>query len=81
MSDPPENLISVYLRRIDQKVDGLADALRELKQRVGTVEIVTGNLAAVEASHYASLAGRLDRRDDRMERIERRLGRIDEPAA
>ncbi len=81
MSDQPENLILVYLRRIDQKVDGLADALRELKHRVGNPDIVTGNLAVVETSHYASLAGRLDRLDDRVDRIERRLGLIDEPAA
>lgn len=62
MSEEPENLTLVYLRRIDEKIDRLADDVRELKTRMGLVE-----------AQYASLSSRIDRMDDRVQRIERRL--------
>jgi hypothetical protein len=62
MSDAPENLLLACLRRIDQKVDGLGDDMREVKSRLGILE-----------SQYAGLSNRLDRLDDRVARIERRL--------
>lgn len=62
MVDQPENIVLVYLRRIDGKVDRLADDMRELRARVGAVE-----------QGVAQLGGRVDRLTDRIERVERRL--------
>jgi uncharacterized coiled-coil protein SlyX len=73
MSDQPESIFLAFLRRIDAKLDGLVDELREVKHRLTTLEITFANQAATEASHYASLALRLDRTEMRLDRIERRL--------
>lgn len=62
MSEQPENLMLVYLRRIDEKVDRLTDDLRELRARMGGVE-----------QGVAQLSARIDRLTDRVERVERRL--------
>jgi tetrahydromethanopterin S-methyltransferase subunit G len=73
MSDDPENLILVYLRRIDTRVDNLRLDMAEVKQRLTALEIQVGNLAGNEASHYGQIMQRLDRQEARLERIERRL--------
>jgi predicted nucleic acid-binding Zn-ribbon protein len=65
MADEPDNIILVYLRRLDEKVDRLADDMREVKQRLGILE-----------QQYAVLSARIDRLDQRVERIERRLDLI-----
>ena len=76
MSDQPENLTSIYLRRIDDKVDGVRDDLREVKTRLTSVEL---GLAAVRreiavlAEADAHLGAHIDRLTDRIERVERRL--------
>lgn len=62
MVDQPDNIVLVYLRRIDEKVDRLSDDLRELRARIGVV-----------AQGVAQMSGRIDRLADRAERIERRL--------
>jgi hypothetical protein len=33
MSDPPDNLVLVCLRRLDEKTDRLADDMRDVKAR------------------------------------------------
>ena len=68
MSDDPDNLMLVYLRRIDAKVDGLREDVVEVKQRLGFLE-----------EQYASISRRVDRIDLRLERIERRLDLVDAP--
>jgi hypothetical protein len=73
MSDQPENLMLIYLRRLDSKIDSLAHDMTDLKHRTTAVEVQLGSMAATEQSHYASLAMRPDRRDARLERITRRL--------
>jgi len=65
MSDGPDNIALQYLRRIDQKVDGLIQDVRDLKVRVSAVE---ENMVVVQR--------RLDRVDERLDRIERRLDLI-----
>jgi len=45
----------------------------ELKQRMSDVERQLGRNAASEMEHYASVMGRMDRTDNRIERIERRV--------
>ena len=62
MSDEPDSLILVYLRRLDVKMDVLSADMRDVKQHLTALEI-----------QYVSLATRLDRLDARMERVERRL--------
>ena len=66
MSDQPDNIFLVYLRTIDAKCDHLIADSREIKQRLGLLE-----------EQYASLSRRSDRLDDRLERVERRLGLTD----
>ena len=62
MSDQPSDLVLVLLRRLDAKVDGLRDDMREVKERLGFIE-----------AQYASLSRRVDRIGGDMEQIRRRL--------
>ncbi|MEQ7156327.1 hypothetical protein [Brevundimonas aurifodinae] len=84
MADEPENLVLVYLRRIDAKVDALAGEVREVKERLSAVEV---GLASVRrdlgflAEADARLQMSFDRLRDDVTRIERRLDLVDEPAA
>ncbi len=73
MSRGPENLLLVYLRRIDATVGDLCGEMRDLKLRLTSLETMVGNLVATEMSHYAINIERVDRLADRVERIERRL--------
>jgi len=63
MTSQPDNLMLVYLRRIDEKVDRLSDE---------------GRMAAVE-ENLAGVHRRIDRVELRIERIERRLDLADAP--
>ncbi len=68
MSEQPDNLVLVYLRRIDEKLDRLSDEVRDVKMRATTLE--------------ESLAGvnrRLERVETRLDRIERRLDLVELP--
>ena len=64
-----DNLILEHLRAIRGTLDRHSDDLREIKERLGILETGVGNLGA----QYASLSTRLDRMDERVARIERRL--------
>lgn len=66
MTAEPDNLVLVFLRRIDGKVDRLIDDVNDLKAWVSAVE---ENLAGVHR--------RIDRLELRVERIERRLDLAD----
>ena len=66
MSDDSDNLMLRYLRRIDEKVDGLREDVREIKTRVGLLE-----------QQYASLSSRIDRIESRLDRIEKRLDLVE----
>jgi hypothetical protein len=78
MSESPENLTLVYLRRLDAKLDNVIETQRDHGRRLTSLEISLGNLAASEVSHYANTAMRGDRTDERLDRIERRLDLRDE---
>ena len=69
MVDEPDDLVLRYLRQIDQKIDNVADELKELKVRVGRVGT---SLAQVQV-HLAEHSVRMDKIDNRLDRIERRL--------
>jgi len=65
MAADPENLVLVYLRRIDGKVDVVQRDLTEVKQRLEAVEI---GLASVRRD-IAFLAETDARMQDSMDRI------------
>lgn len=69
MVHEPDSLVLRDLRQIDQKIDNVADELKELKVRVGRVET---SLAQVQV-HLAEHSVRMDKIDNRLDRIERRL--------
>ena len=84
MADDPDDLILVYLRRIDAKVDAMAQDIRELKERVSSLEIAVASVRrdiAVLAETDARLQYAVDRLRDDVGRIQRRLELTDEPAA
>ena len=66
MSDEPENLMLVYLRRVDTTVSRIAEDVHDLKVRMTSLE---------EA--VVGVQRRIDRIDGRLERVERRLGLLD----
>jgi hypothetical protein len=59
MSDQPENMVLVFLRRLDQKMDRVIDDLSDLKLRVSTLESRVSSLAGAVARIEGSVA-RLD---------------------
>ena len=61
-----ESLILEHLRAIRASVDRLVDDMQEVKARLGILE-----------QQYASLSTRLDRMDERISRIEKRLGLVE----
>lgn len=84
MAEEPDNLVLVYLRRIDAKVDAMAQDIRELKERVSSLEIAVASVRrdiAVLAETDARLQYAVDRLRDDVGRIQRRLELTEEPAA
>jgi hypothetical protein len=49
--------------------------IRDLKHRMTALEIAMAAPVATAGSHYTSLASRVDRAADRLDRIDRRLER------
>jgi len=74
-----EMLQAMFQRLLDDNATIRTD-VRELKQRTGMLERQVGALTGNEAGHYASLSVRLDGVGDRLERIEHRLGLVEEPS-
>jgi tetrahydromethanopterin S-methyltransferase subunit G len=70
MSDGPDNLMLVTLRRLDEKMDRVAADVQEVKTRMTSVEQQVANPAAIQASHYAILSTRLDRIERRLDLVE-----------
>jgi chromosome segregation ATPase len=67
---------SLVLRRIDDKVDGLIEDVGDLKRRVTSLEERTSRVQSELAAIHSDFAGqfvRIDRIEDRLGRIERRL--------
>ena len=69
MSDDPENLPLIYLRRIDARLERLEHKLDDVVTRQGFLERRVADMG-VELAH---LSTRFDRLETRIERIERRL--------
>ena len=66
MADEPDNLVVRYLRRLDEKADRLLDDMREVKQRLSSVEVSVAHLHG----DFAAQAGRIDKLENRLDRIE-----------
>ncbi len=66
MADEPDNLVLAMLRRMDQKLDRIAEDVHILKVRMTSVE-----------EGIAILNRRVDRIEERLDRVERRLGLLD----
>jgi uncharacterized coiled-coil DUF342 family protein len=69
MSDEPENLVLVYLRRIDEKIDRLSDDIGDLRQRVSSLD----EQAARIRGDMVAMSSRIDGVRQRLDRIERRF--------
>ena len=68
MANEQDNIVLVYLRRFDEKLDRIADDVRDIKVRLTSVE-----------EGLAGVNRRLDRIEMRVDRIERRLDLVDQP--
>ncbi|MFC5504705.1 MULTISPECIES: hypothetical protein [Hyphomicrobiales] len=75
MSEEPDNIVLVMLRRMDAKLDRVIDDVRDLKVRMTNVE---EGLAKVELS-IAGVNRRIDGVEARLDRIERRFDLVDMP--
>jgi outer membrane murein-binding lipoprotein Lpp len=72
----PENIVLVDLRRMDEKLDRLADDVRDLKGRMTAVELALAGVRrdiVLVTESVAQTNARIDRVDIRLERVERRL--------
>jgi hypothetical protein len=68
MMPEPDNVVLVYLRRIDEKVDRVIDDVRDIKFRVTNLE-----------EGQARINRRLDGVETRLDRIERPLDLVELP--
>jgi hypothetical protein len=66
VTDQPESLVLVYLRRIDEKLDRLIEEVRDLKVRMTAVETQIGHLHVADAG----INGRLDRIEARLDLVD-----------
>jgi predicted nucleic acid-binding Zn-ribbon protein len=71
----PENMVLVYLRRLDEKLDRVIDDVRDLKVRMTDIE---EKVARIDLA-IAGVNRRLDRVETRLDRIERRLDLTEMP--
>jgi hypothetical protein len=71
--DAPENLMLVYLRRLDQRMERIESDIGDIKLRVSATE---EHLASMMMS-MAGANARMDKIDARLARVERRLDLTD----
>jgi hypothetical protein len=69
LSDGPENILLVYLRRLDAKLDQVVEAQRDHGRRLTSIDLAITQLHG----DYAGQSIRIDRLEARLDRIERRL--------
>lgn len=73
MSDQPDNLVLLYLRRLDERTGRMEEDMRDLKGRATLLEQrVAAGFTHLEGT-IAHQTARLDRLENRLERVERRL--------
>jgi predicted nucleic acid-binding Zn-ribbon protein len=66
MPEEPDNVVLIYLRRLNERLDGLHEDNREIETRLGILE-----------QQGASLSSRIDRIELRLDRIEKRLDLVE----
>ena len=69
MAEEPDNLFLEQLRHIRKAVDDVKLDVADLKSRVTAIEILLGQVVSL----LAAQSGRMDRIDERLARVERRL--------
>ena len=67
-----EMLMEMMQQVLDAQRETASD-IREVKQRLSSIERQLSNNAASKFQHYASVIGRMDRFDDRLGRVEQRI--------
>ena len=67
MSGEPENIVLVYLRRLDAKMDRVIEEVQDVKQRLSALQIGQARLRQDVAELYSSYAGVIERRLDLVE--------------
>jgi hypothetical protein len=80
MSDAPDKLMLVYLRRLDTKMDQVIETLRDHGRRLTSLELGVANNAATAMGNHANQSLRADHFDERLSRIERRLDLAETPS-
>lgn len=73
MADETLETVGQMVQRSLDVLRELSADVRELKSRMTDVERQLGRNAAAESEHYASVMGRMDRVEDRIDRVEARL--------
>ncbi|SDE39777.1 hypothetical protein [Rhodospira trueperi] len=80
MTDDPENLVLVYLRRMDTKLDSIVSDLADVKLRLNEMNHGFAAWQRIVVGHGEANARadtRMDRFEDRLTRIERRLDLVE----
>ncbi|MER2527518.1 MAG: hypothetical protein ABTR07_06290 [Candidatus Competibacter denitrificans] len=80
MAESVENLILEHLRAIRADIVGIKEDVREIKQRLTSLEAAVAGLRRDNANLYGDVIdqhARYDRLAERIERIERRLDLAD----
>ena len=73
MTDEPNNIVLEHLRHIRRAVDRIELDLTDVKSRVSSLEQVQGQILAL----MGTMNQRMDRFDERLGRVERRLDLVD----
>ncbi len=73
MTEDTENLVLEHLRHLRKEMDGLRDDVRDLKFRTNRIEQGQASVEQALAHH----SGKLDRIDDRLAHIEKRLNLVE----
>ena len=80
MSDEPENLVLVYLRRIDANVQDIQRGQADHARRLTRIESELGRVIRDRGDDFESrahLQAQVDRLREELERVKRRLDIID----
>jgi hypothetical protein len=73
MTEETENLVLEHLRRIRASQERMELEVTDLKSRVSGIELIQGQTLAL----LGGISQRMDRFDERLGRIERRLDLVD----
>jgi len=76
MTEGPDNLVLQYLRRFDERQARFENDMQDLKVRMSSIESQLTTLRT-DVTHVLH---RMDRMDERLLRIERRLDLADAPS-